>query len=439
MSHLIPLVTPSNESQGIAVGTSPTAIFEKSIDEGSINTSSCFLVEISRRTGDSLDDYLANTGSAIEDVVPGIVTSERINLADEDLYTAPDYGTDPNSGELYRTKVIINPDNLLKPNTNYAVLLSKDITPVTVFDAEANAGNAGTGSLFTKGVNTGLIADTYTLTVTKAGSKNTAEFAWARSSDSYTSVSIQARGRYTEIDQGVTVKFDDGAYEVGDSFVIRVIAADFQDEIYSWTFSTGSGEYELPTDERSSSVVSLPVEGETVLQDDFYVVSVDPPNAESLVKIARKASVVVDDIIFRTIGYTASFNSYTVEFLGGGTAGSETVDLVDSTKIQITIEDDVSTAQQIIDAFSAHALSASIETETDNASAQKSVTAAKQFSTGVDANTITITFNKDIDETSLTDKIKVLSESICPAGSPTEVLFDTSVSGAQLTITLKEG
>jgi len=437
MSNLVPIVTPANNALGITIGFHPTAIFEQSMEAGTISAGSCFVVEISKHEASDLDAYISN--ATIQDILPAKVSLERINLLDEDLYTSLDFGNDIDSGEKYRTKIYIKPSNLLKPNTTYAAILSKDLSLLSVFDPEPNAGNSGTGELLSQGAYTGLTADTYTVTVVTTGEKNTAKYVWSRSSDGHTSVSLEARNRYIEIDNGLKLKFEDGSYVIGDSFVIEVIPADKQDEIYSWTFSTGSGDYQTPDDEKSGSILNLPVMGDTsVTGEGLFVTDVQPANGQSLVKIPRKANVTVGDVLFITKEYTSSFNEYTVEFLDGAVAGAEVV-AITGTDISVTIQAGESTAQQIVDAFNASALvNVDFDSSTESATNKQTVQAKLPMSKGVNATAITFTFNKDLNPASITDKIKALVRSVYPAGSQEELSFSTNVSGNQLVITLSE-
>lgn len=437
MSNLVPIVTPINDAQGVAVGIEPTAIFEQSMESGTLSSYSCFLVEIPTHNQEDLDAFLSN--AALGNIVPAKVQTERINLLDEDPYTALDFGGDVDSGEKYRTKITINPDNLLKPNTTYAALLSKDISLLTVFDPEPNGGNSGTGELFTEGLYSGLASDTYTITMAASGNKNTAKYMWTRSSDAFTSVSVEARGRFIEVDNGLKIKFADGSYTIGDSFTVEVIPADKQVEIYSWTFLTGSGDYQTPDDEKSDDLLNIPViGGSTTTGESFFVTEIQPANADTLLKIPRKANLAMGDVVFLTKEYTSSFNDYTVEFVDGATAGAEVIGLTGS-DITITIEAGESTAQQVVDAFSASALvNTDFEASTEAGTVKQIVQAQKKFNKGVDATVITINFNKDLKAASIADKVKITSRPIYPSGPSEELTFSTVVSGKQLIITLEE-
>jgi hypothetical protein len=437
MANLVPVVTPANNAQGVAIGTEPTAVFGQSMEAGSLTSASCFLVEIPTHSDTDLNDYLAN--AALGNIVPAEVVVERLNLLDDNAYTALDFGTDGDSGEKYRSRVTINPDALLKPNTTYAALLSKDISLITVYDPEPNGGNSGTGVMLSEGLFEGLTSDTYTVTITATGTQSNAKYMWTRTSDAYVSNVIDAKDRFIDIDQGLKIKFTDGSYTIGDSFIVRVVPADKQVDIYSWTFSTGPESYQTPDDENSGDLLNIPVSGgSSSSSDSLYVTSIDPANASTLLKIPRKASVTVGDVDFITRLYTSSYNDYTVEFVDGGTAGSESVALVGS-DITITLEAGVSTAQQVSDAFNASGLvNTNFEASTQSAATLQTAEDQKEFGTGVDQTTVTITFNKNIDAGSITDQIKVTTLPIYPTGAVEDVNFSTVVSGNQITLTLEE-
>lgn len=437
MSNLVPIVTPINNAEGAAIGIVPTATFSQSIDNGSISTSSCFLVEIPTHSEDNLDIFLAN--AALGSIIPAQVVSQRINLLDENFYTGLDFGTDIDSGQKYRSRIVLKPNNLLKPNTTFAGLLSKDISLLSIFDPEPNGGNSGTGTLLASGIYEGTASDTYTITIAVSGDKNTAKYIWTRASDGKTSVMIEARARFIQIDKGIEIKFEDGTYTIGDSFIIRTILSDKQQDIFSWTFSTGPSDYKVPDDEKSGDLLDIPVGGSSIISNDsLSIVSIDPENGTSLVKIPRKSSLIIGDVFIITELYTSLFNAYTIEMVDGATAGSEVVSLIGS-DILITIESGVSTAQQVVDAFNASILVASdFQASTTIGTTVQVTQVKKSFSKGVNATVITILFNKNLNPASIANKIKINSSPIYPSGPIEDLIFSTSVSGKQLTITLEE-
>jgi len=438
MSNLIPLVTPANNEVGVDVETTITAIFEKQIEEGSLTPSSCFIVEIPTHDLNGLDNYLSN--SAIGDIVPAKVSTQRISLVDESEYSSPDYGDSSNSGDLYRTKINIIPRAPLKPNTTYAGLLSKDIAIISVFDAKSG-NNSGSGIISTLGPYTGLVEDTYTITIGLSGNENSAQYIWSRTSDGHVSTLKNARSRFLEIAEGISIRFEEGMYAIGDTFTVKVIPTDKQENIFGWTFSTGSGNYSAPEDERSDSLLDLPVMGsESTSGESFNIVSISPEYADTCVLIPRKGIAKIDTLIFSTVEYTDTYNGYMFEITPGGIAGSETISRDDTQKkITIQIEENVSTNEQIIQSFNSSSLVNSdfIGNFVGSPTIQKIQPQALM----VDGNKnipIIITFNKEIDPASIDNKIKILASQVYPAQGSKEIPFSYTVSGKVLIITLKE-
>lgn len=438
MAIVTPTVEPAIGSAGNSISTEPKILFDKAIDLGSVNSSNFFIVSIKKLGTQSVDDFM-QTSNSIEDIVESTLDYRRVNLADLNDFIGDDDGTSANAGQLYRSEVTIKPKVPLNPNTDYAVIISNKVSVLSVFDAQITT-QTGTGNLLTAGVFEGLSADTYVIQVTQAGDSNNAYYTWMRTSDAMMSDPIQARGRHIEIDRGVKVKFEAGSYEVGDTFEINVIPEDNISEIYNWTFATGLGDYELPEDQNSGDILDLSVNnGNGNGNGDvhhFYVESIVPELGESLVKIANKGIAIIENVVIQTKEDTSSYNGTKVELVAGGTAGSETVSF-SASLIQVTIEEGVSTSQDIIDALNNDAgfaadLTAYLGIESIAASA-KSVRIKK----GVDPNTIVITFNKDVDPQSL-GGIKVTRANVYPFGAEEELFYTSSVSGRVVTLTIEE-
>lgn len=75
------------------------------------------------------------------------------------------------------------------------------------------------------------------------------------------------------------------------------------------------------------------------------------------------ANITEQDLQFKAKAYGASGNSITVEYVGGGTGGAEVV-TVTGNAIQVQIEDNVSTADQIKTALDASVAAAALITTT---------------------------------------------------------------------------
>lgn len=77
--------------------------------------------------------------------------------------------------------------------------------------------------------------------------------------------------------------------------------------------------------------------------------------------LRSQASLVVQDITYTSVAYTTAANDITIEYVAGGTAGSEVV-TVNGNAISIEIEDGVSTATQVKAAFDAEPAAVALAT-----------------------------------------------------------------------------
>jgi hypothetical protein len=438
MAIITPTVEPSVGSEGNSVSTEPKILFDKAIDLGSVNSSNFFIVSIKKLGTASVDDFM-ETSNSIEDLVDSTIAYRRVNLLDTNEYTGEDDGTSGTPGELYRSEVVLSPKKPLNPNTDYAVIVSNKVSALSVFDAQINA-QTGTGGLLTAGVYEGLSSDTYVVQITQAGDSNTAYYTWMRTSDAFMSDPIQARARHIEIDKGVKVKFEAGDYQVGDTFEINVRPEDNISEIYNWTFSTGLGDYELPEDQNSGEILDLSVNNGNGGNGDihhFYVESIEPELGDTLVKIANKGIAIVQNVVIQTKEDTADYNGTKIELTSGGTAGSEVVTYTPAL-IQVSIEEDVSTSNDVIEALNNDAgfsadLTAYLGIESIKVSAQ-----TVRIKKGVSPNTIVITFNRDVDETTIDGNIRITKASIYPFDTEEDLFFSSSVAGKVVTLTIEE-
>lgn len=438
MAQLTPTVQPAVNSAGISISTHPKILYDRAIEEGLVNKSNFFIVAINKTNPGSIEDYLQTT-NIITDIVPAQTVHERLNPVSGDPENVLDFGDDPDSGEQYASRVTIKPDNPLNPNTNYAVILSKNISKRTVFDPEPGNSNSGTGQIEAFGPFSRLQADTYTITIVASGGKNSSQYVWSRASDSVGSVALSSSQKTRQIDSGIGVRFKDGTYEVGDTFTIRVIPQVKQTSLYSWTFSTGAGEYQVPEDEKSGNVVNLPVQGQTStvsdpVDDPVEVVETKPEMAASLVKVATLGYVKLGDVLFTTKEETKDFNGVKISIIDGATAGSEVVTVVDPKLIEIQIENEVSTAKQIVDAFNSSAANNDFNASTLKEDKKQKSGVKGRIMKGVNPNKFEIFFSKDIDVGSLEDNIVVTSQNIYPPGPEDEIYFEQQVDGNKLTI-----
>lgn len=439
MALITPVVEPAINSSGNSLTVNPKIVFDKAIDIGSVNESNFFIVAVNRE-GDKDSKSLISTSNFISDIIPASFKYRKISLTSDSEFVQPDYGDTINAGQLYRSEVTLIPRQLLNSNTNYAVIVSKNVSMLTVFDA-MTVQQAGDGKIKTAGVYGGLNADVYLISIVGSGDGSTAQYTWTRTSDSFTSKVIQAKSRYTEIDKGLKLRFDAGSYQIGDMFQIKVKPSDKLVELFSWNFSTGAGEFNQPKDDLSDRIVNLPVLNpntpQPVAANAFKVVSIQPELGASLVRLANKALARIDAVFVQTLVNTDEFNGWRFEIINGGVSGSEEV-IYSTGYITIKAEIGKSTSHDIVNAlmdypgfstnFEAFALP----------KVEKVKTGKTRIARGAKDNQITITFSKDIDPASISGNTKVTKSEVYPFTMEEDLYYSTTVSGNKLILTIED-
>lgn len=437
MAELTPLVEPNINSTGIPINIQPTMIFSQAIEEGSVAPENFFIVSTKKEQ----DPDQAYESASITDIVPAEVEHRRIQLATTNDFTGYDFGTGTTPGELWRSEVKIIPDAPLKPNTNYAVIISDRNSLITVFDPQPGGSNSGSGELLAEGPYEGFSAEIYTVNIVSSGGKSTASYYWSRQSDGYTSPIINAAGKFTEIDRGLRIKFSDGTYDVSDSFSVNVRPEDRLNDLFSWSFGTALTNFEVPEDDESGDLINLPVNtpgsasNGQASQPAFYVEEVSPEFGSTMVRPARKGVVRLGPVIFSTNEETDDHNGWRFEFVDGVTAGNETISLIGSNRVEIQIEDEVSTAQEVVDAFNTSALAADFTAATSKPDKVVKDKTRNTMTRGAGVNQFIITFNKDINPATVDSNIRATTRDIYPS-TPEEMLFyTTTVNGNTITLT----
>lgn len=400
--NITPFVYPSKDQEGVELSLEATALFDFALELGTINKHNAFLV---KKTSEFSNNVVEPVESSVE--------LQRIDLTTTAEHTTPDYGSDPNSGELYRSKIIIKPLSLLEQHTEYSVLLSKEISAVTVFDPEPGVGNVESTPIF-KGPFTGLSDDVYTIDITDSGDHGTALFQWTRSSDSASESGLRARKRYVEIDKGIFIKFPRGNYEAGDTFTLRVRPQQKLNTTVTWDFATGSEAQIVPDDSRSTSVVDIPVVG----QDDsggsgtggFQLNSSTPYDGQTMVNIGQKGSVVINGIVYTTQQKTDSLNNKRIKVIDLTGMSPTIYELND--EIVIEIEDGVTTNQEVVDIMNGSTFA--IEATTSTPGSIATLHGSGMLITGgVNGGFIEFTFNKNIDQANFNESnISAIYESL---------------------------
>lgn len=246
---VLPLVSPANNADGIALMPVITATYPFSLDEGSVSTINCFLVK-----------KTSSLGTNSTTPVPIRVLLKRLQLTNSSEYTGVDYGNGVDAGNKYRSLIEITSAASLDPHSAYSVILSKDIGKTSVFDVKANVTNVGATSPLAKGPFIGLGTDQYKIEVVIGGNENTSTYKVVRLSDNYTINNLVAKKRFIELEKGLFLKFPTGTYVAGDYYNVIVKPVVKTNEIYSWDFTTGDSNYTQPADENSTIIVGLPVE-----------------------------------------------------------------------------------------------------------------------------------------------------------------------------------
>jgi hypothetical protein len=266
---VLPIVSPAHNADGVALQPLITAIYPFSLDEGSIDATTCFLVK-----------KISSGGTNSTTQIPIKVELKRIQLTLNTEYTGSDFGNDVDSGQKYRSEISIIPATQLSSHSNYSVILSKDIAKKSVFDVIVNPTNVGEKAPILKGPYSGLTANEYKIEIIIGGSESVAKYKVTRISDNHVINNLTAKKRFIEIERGLFIKFDTGTYVAGDFFNVIVKPLVKTNEIYSWDFSTGDSNYIQPQDENSSVIIGLPVNnstgGSTGTTSSFKLVSVSP-------------------------------------------------------------------------------------------------------------------------------------------------------------------
>jgi hypothetical protein len=278
---VLPIVSPAHNADGIALMPTFTALYPFQLDEGSVSAVNCFLVK-----------KVSHLGNNSTVPVPVKVSHKRIQLSTSSEYLGVDYGDDAQAGLKYRSQISIEPSAQLDPHTEYSVILSRDLSKLTVFDIKPNVTNISANVPLVKGPYTGLITDSYRVQVTVGGNENTATYRVTRLSDNQVTNNLSAKKRFIEIEKGLFIKFNTGTYVSGDYYNVIVKPSVKTNEIYSWDFTTGDSNYTVPSDSNSGVIVGLPVENPTQVivnpASPFKLVSVTPVNNSMMNSITNR-------------------------------------------------------------------------------------------------------------------------------------------------------
>jgi hypothetical protein len=289
---IIDSVNPSNNATGVSLNNTIQIIFDREIDEWSIEHGG-LIVE-----GPDTDQviYPGYTptilvqGSEQEilespglmGVVPGTFLFQRIGLTTADQVSISDVS---GAGNLYRTKIIFKPSHPFKSQTNYTVYLVGDdaasdeeltgLRTRSVFDPIVGS-NTGTGSVTFSGTYLGdLTQDTLNVRITKSGVAGEAEFeAWRTSQPLDLIGPIRTSTSECQVLDGVTIQFVEGLFLVNDEFSVVVRRPTAFTGTATYSFTTGSGSIAVVPSTTATSVTGDPAPISTAL--DFRVIKTTP-------------------------------------------------------------------------------------------------------------------------------------------------------------------
>lgn len=398
---ITPFVTPSSNEEGVALSPNISAIFPFAAEEGTLDRTNCFLIQ-----------KVSTLSSNATEIVDVRLVVERVNLNDDLPFSGKDYGDTVNAKKLYRSKLTIIPVAPLNPNAEYSVLLSKDISAITVFDVKADNSNTGTVLPLAMGPYSGLIADTFTLEITTSGDHTSAVYKITKSSNNQITNNLKSKKRFVELDQGISVKFPAGNYNAGDKFTFKVAPRDNTNEIFSWDFKTGSSTYVKPADERSDSVVNLPTNDPAPVSivGEFKLLKVTPQDGSTLIYEGQKGSVDFSHIRIKTKRRTSAFNGKIVRFIPGTPGVSQSGNIT-----TINFIEGETLASEIIALINAGNFGLTAETlESDGLLVSDLI--GKPIDNGKEGGKMVFKFSKPIDPNSVNmDKIKIIGESLATA------------------------
>lgn len=309
ITDVIVSVHPGADTQGNIIGDTIWVLFDREIDENSIDEGNFIIegpdtdtffgpdmgTELPNVSDSGSNDQLASPG--YKGLVPGTITFQRINLADLNIYTGPN-DTD-GTGNLWRTKAIFTPAFPMQALTQYRVYIAGDELPDdpnvtgirsrTIFDADTT-GNAGNGVMSFGGTYTGEVADIYHIEITTAGASGVAWYEWWTDSDlSHKGPVLSSATGSQTLSNGVTVRFQPNNFTLHDIYSATVKPpTQFGDNTY-WTFETGTGSIQTLPDSVSTSFSGDPKQ---LVPTAFSVVSIIPKDTQTNVPLNTRRIVL---------------------------------------------------------------------------------------------------------------------------------------------------
>jgi hypothetical protein len=310
--------SPSSGATGVPTNATISVTFDQEVDTYRLKNGGIFLEgpDQSKAIGPGMldlpkpesdpDEFLSSPD--FKGIAEVDYSFQRVD-GSGNLVSYYDYGTTPDAGALYRTKVVITPKTILSSLTEYTIYIVGDedtsdsydfgLTGRSVFDPIKGA-NLGTGDVVFYGGYTGSTRQQFSVEITIAGGPGTAEYEWWTSTDSIHRTGKSSPG-YRPLKEGLQIKFLQGQqYEVGDLFTVWCDVPEFMDGSYKFSFTTSSNAPEtLPV----SSTLVTGTSSTSTTSTTFSVSSTDPEDREAFVD---------SDLTTITVTFGASVDASTV-------------------------------------------------------------------------------------------------------------------------------
>lgn len=274
VADIVDSIYPSSNSVGALLSVPIFVVFDREIDEFSVNDGNLFIegpdtdtvigpdvgLLLPNISDSGSNDQFASPG--YKGIVQGTITFEKIMNTSSDIYSGFDY---TGTGSIWRTKAIFTPTNALQKLTKYTVYLVGDedltdgistgIRARSIFDT-VKGSNLGNGDLVFVGTFEGLaVSDTFNIKITADGAAGEAWFNWWRTSDPSLIFGPIRTEQIQNIllEEGVYANFGEGSFSTNDTFSAVVKKPTLFTGNTNWSFDTGTGSIEtLPTSTSTS-------------------------------------------------------------------------------------------------------------------------------------------------------------------------------------------
>jgi hypothetical protein len=275
MAPVLTTTYPADDDVGIPLSASIVLTFDRSVDLSTIaNYCAMYGAATDQVSGPHPGSFITKTADkpyllrspGFKGLVPFDISAEYLDGSDVVADTFEDFVAETAAVVTYR--VTLTPKKPLAPEVEYTYqiigdpdTLGKGISARTVWTAQADVGNTGTGVVESKGSYTGALSDELVVEITTAGTTGVARYKWywdSLGTSSGKSGRVSNTG-YLTLDKGVAVRFSGADFQVGDTYSIHVDPLDRMVLSYKVAFTTTDNEYTVaPTSPSTPAEASPP-------------------------------------------------------------------------------------------------------------------------------------------------------------------------------------